>query len=1446
MDSYKPEDLTSMAHHRMQFLWLKCIWGLILSLSSPILAQDVSTKPATAPKAVVKPIRALLITGGCCHDYEKQKKILTEGISARALVQWEIVHQGGSSTNSKIPYYENPDWARGFDIVVHNECFADAADPKWTDRVLNPHRAGIPAIVIHCAMHCYRDKTDEWFKFLGVTSHQHGAHYPFEVLNIKPEHPVMGGFGNVWLTPKGELYQIAKVWDTATPLAYAMSRETKKQEPVIWVNQYGKTRVFGTTIGHYNEEMQDPVFLNYMTRGLLWATDKLNDDYLQPFKVAAPAKKVLVPKDLALKKPATASGSQEGHAASHGNDGNEETRWCCPDGGVGYSWQVDLEKPERLTGCRILWEFDAPYRYKIEGSSDGKTWQLLSDQSAGKLETQEQVLTFEPAIFQHVRLSYLGSKPGAWGSFFEFEVHGTELVEKLVLASSTSKPRPVGGDGPLREIKAPPEFEVTLFAAPPEVTYPTCLAVSPNGALYVGIDENGSLDRQPNRGKIVRCIDSNQDGKADQFTTVTKLDSPRGLVLNGNSIFVQHPPFVSVFHDDNGDGTADRSQTLVKGLGFDLSFRGADHTTNGMQLGIDGWLYIAVGDYGFVKAEGADGRTLQMRGGGVVRVRQDGSQLEIVSRGQRNIYDVAVDPFLNLFTRDNTNDGGGWNVRLSHVVPRGQYGYPSLFINFPDEIIPPLADYGGGSPCGSLFIDDRNLPTDFARSLYTCDWGRSVVYRHPLDSQGAGFTAQQEPFVEIPRPTDMEIDGRSQIFISSWKDGGFNFSRPDVGYVIRVVPRGAVGPMAADLSEASLEIVLRQLASGSHIQRLQAQQELLRRGDQLTVPAGLEQLILSEADLAVKVAAIFTLKQLSGEKSHPTLIRLLKQDTLREFALRALADAPLQGANVPTALFVHALQDPNPRVRMQAALGLARLARADAAVALVPFSVDPDPLVAHVVIRALVDLKGSEACLRGLASPAHAPGCLRVLQELHDPRVVAGLIKQYSESNDGPSRPGILRALCRLCLTEAEWKGDWWSTRPDTSGPYYQTTDWSETNAIRQFLATQLKSPDVGLVKVLLVELKRHKIDFEDVVATIVQIAEQDPAWRPQAVALLGQRADLNASASKILLETVHASDTSETTRALALRGLHRNIDRQAVVSLTWSAFAALFQRTALPPEVQPALDEFLRDPRHAERLPAISELLKQENPELQQLAYGLLLQISDNQQIRREMRDLATQQIEASWKSPLTTVALLRAIGRTRSESQAYMIRTLQLSKQEDIKRTADLVAKQLELDQPVDPNQPVLATFQFEELQAKLKSQAGDIKQGARLFARQGCVACHTVSSNETLKGPLLAGIAARYKREELIESILKPSQKIAQGFESQFFQTADGFVHEGFVVREAGDEIELRTTNGTSLVISKTTIEERGKRTVSMMPEKLVDGLTVNQMASLLAYLESLKAN
>jgi type 1 glutamine amidotransferase len=133
-------------------------------------------------------------------------------------------------------------------------------------------------VVIHCTIHSYRKaSTDEWRKCLGVSSYNHEVGRSFKVININPEHPIMKGFPETWQDPsKDELYRIVKVWPNCVPLAKGIG-VTNSENCCVWANTYGKARVFGTTLGHDDVTMASPTYLDLVTRGLLWACDKLDD-----------------------------------------------------------------------------------------------------------------------------------------------------------------------------------------------------------------------------------------------------------------------------------------------------------------------------------------------------------------------------------------------------------------------------------------------------------------------------------------------------------------------------------------------------------------------------------------------------------------------------------------------------------------------------------------------------------------------------------------------------------------------------------------------------------------------------------------------------------------------------------------------------------------------------------------------------------------------------------------------------------------------------------------------------------------------------------------------------------------------------------------------------------------------------------------------------------------
>jgi F5/8 type C domain len=147
--------------------------------------------------------------------------------------------------------------------------------------------------------------------------------------------------------------------------------------------------------------------------------------------IGAASEKTAARENLALNKPASASSIEnDDQNAAMANDGDDESRWCAddePDNGAEW-WRVDLEKPADLTDCQIIWPYDDKcYRYKIEGSADGKTWKMMSDQTQTSARTQVQDVKLKNAArIRYVKVTITGVDPGCWASIAEVKVFGHE------------------------------------------------------------------------------------------------------------------------------------------------------------------------------------------------------------------------------------------------------------------------------------------------------------------------------------------------------------------------------------------------------------------------------------------------------------------------------------------------------------------------------------------------------------------------------------------------------------------------------------------------------------------------------------------------------------------------------------------------------------------------------------------------------------------------------------------------------------------------------------------------------------------------------------------------------------------------------------------------------------------------------------------------------------
>src|SRR5688500_11146894 len=111
-----------MPRHRRIAFGLTSVTVLAVAVGIlAVLSRSASDAGAAhARMADDKPIKALLVIGGCCHDYLAQGKLITEGISARANVEWTVAYDPDKGTKHLNPVYEKEDWYKGFDVIVHD------------------------------------------------------------------------------------------------------------------------------------------------------------------------------------------------------------------------------------------------------------------------------------------------------------------------------------------------------------------------------------------------------------------------------------------------------------------------------------------------------------------------------------------------------------------------------------------------------------------------------------------------------------------------------------------------------------------------------------------------------------------------------------------------------------------------------------------------------------------------------------------------------------------------------------------------------------------------------------------------------------------------------------------------------------------------------------------------------------------------------------------------------------------------------------------------------------------------------------------------------------------------------------------------------------------------------------------------------------------------------
>ncbi|MCW1884629.1 c-type cytochrome [Luteolibacter flavescens] len=977
---------------------------------------------------------------------------------------------------------------------------------------------------------------------------------------------------------------------------------------------------------------------------------------------------------------------------------------------------------------------------------------------------------------------------------------------------------------------------MTEFAGPPNADYPAAITAAANGDVYVSSDQNGSLGHKEHMGRIIRCRDTDGDGKADEFVKfVPDVNSPRGGHFVGDTLYLIHPPYLSSFRDTDGDGVADEKKVLVTGLGGGIEHpRGADHTTNGVRMGIDGWLYISVGDFGTFPAKGTDGSSYTLHGGGVLRVRPDGSQIEPYALMVRNICDTAISPELDLFSRDNTNDGKGWNTRFHHYTALGDHGYPRLYQNFADEAIKPLADYGGGSGTGALWLSEPGFPAEFTDALFSTDWTTGNVHYHPWKKEGASFTIEQKTFEKLPRATDIDVDGNSKLYMADWRNGGFDFT-PDqkVGLVFQVTYPGIPAAKYQDVTKASDGDLLKLVGSPSAVQRLEAQREIIKRGKKPEFAEGIFA-VAKDAKLPVsaRTAAVWTFKQLYGKDSTKYLAELAADETMREQALRAMADRSSELADVPVKLYVDALKDKNPRVALQALIGLEKLKAKDAAPAIFAASADwrdegVSPRLQHTAVQVLASLNNVPAGLKAVEDTATRKLALQALQKVHSMDVVNGLLGLFGKSADLELRYDVLSSLSRLYFKEKEWDlKSWWNTRPDDRGPYYETAEWEGTAKIKPAIEKGFGMIAPDRQNALLDILGKNRLPVAE-----LKLAGVDPV-----IAALNAK-ELNATQLMLLVAAAKEpkrpfAQRVEAYKALGKGGEDSSMPHRLAVLATWS------QEKDAPAEAAQHISDFVNAPDRGNQIGSLREIAAKQGNAASRIAWKSMLTVLNSPLAKADAKKRIQDEVD---KIP-REVGFFQAIADLKL---AGFDKQIEQGMKWDNSELINAAKAAKEAVAAAGSGGKKVAELPIPEVAKAAMTGKGDVATGARLYTSQGCIACHAIDPKAEQKGPYLGAAGAKFTRDYLIDSILEPNKVVAQGFQTSMIKMKDGTAKMGFITAEADGIVEVRDIAGQVSKIKRADVTEETHMPTSMMPPGLAAGLTVEDFTSLIEYLVSLKA-
>jgi putative membrane-bound dehydrogenase-like protein len=1014
-----------------------------------------------------------------------------------------------------------------------------------------------------------------------------------------------------------------------------------------------------------------------------------------------------------------------------------------------------------------------------------------------------------------------------------------------------------------RLLRVPDGFEVTLAASSELASRPIAVATDEQGRLYV-TDSGGMSERAEKQLELLphsirRLEDTNGDGIFDRSTLFAdRMMFPEGCMWYDGSLYVAAPPQIWKLTDVDDDGISDRREVWFDGR----TVTGCGNDLHGPYRGLDGCFYWCKGAFAEQQHQLSDGTELITRSSHIFRAHPDGSHLEtVLTGGMDNPVNVAFlgngERFLSCTFFQHPADGR--RDGLIHAIYGGVYGkrHPSIYAHpRTGDVMPVLCHQGAAAPCG-LIAGSRSLwGGGYDQHLFACYFNLHRVVQHQLIPEGPGYRTEDIELISCDHPdfhpTDVFEDADGSLLVVD--TGGWykvccptsQLAKPDVpGAIYRIRKRGTApvsDPRGQQLSwnDLTSETLAGRLSDPRSAVRRRAT-DGLRQQSAAAVPAITAQ--LRAEDAATRLEAVWTLAGIFHPEAGVAAVSALRDENqqVRQAAAHAVGLHRVSAA-LPDLLKMAAADSAGPARAAAEAIG--RIGSREAVPALLQIIGDlrlgpvdetgaPAEAAAriqeHSLIYALMEIGDAESIREGMTislvnaqraalvaldqmpeggtlepdnvidllqhpSPAihrtaswiiseHADwGRLTAERFRHDLFVGGGLLGQSSEQ--------ILTLLSSLS-DSAEIR----QLLADLSLCHSQSWQLGALSAMSNAELTETPTEWVGALASLAASADR------EIIAAVIRCAQSLPQQKERFQPLLmalgaaATNTDLSADLRIRALATAGPQESlSDATFSLLIN--HLPADRDPALRRLSATTLAAAKLSA--DQVAQLLDSLIMvGPME---LPLLVPALQQHATSSQ--GYQLLTQLADTP----GFSGLRTDQLQA----------LL----------SAYSAEVQQQGRPLLVRLNADLEQQTAMLEDYLDT------------------LPEGDVRRGHEVFMsrKAACNTCHRLGYGGGNLGPDLTRIGRVRNRRDLLEAILFPSASIVRGYEPVSLELESGLVVSGIITGETSDTVTVAMDAEKTMNLKRDSIAEAYPSAVSPMPAGIIKLLTVQELADLLAFLQT----